>query len=352
MDIERTPINAPLPCYAQGHNSALPKCQACPHKTGCSALAGDRAGVIEVGNLQYNLIPEKFGVKVVESEDPEFAMLQEVYVLCHNTVFKEDTRDSVAPYRRDIAARAAEAKLSIRTFMLSCMFGHLSTAENAVGHTESKTRAFTPKSLTYPSAPATARAYVSLCREKFGAFSLSAMTALTGEDFAKNDFESQMLASETTAGTYIIGWKLRNDGEPYQSLYESKEIDLNPYWLATCPHYEELILRRHFKEPYGSRLERSHRSAVGHAIRDMTRTRNVAKAVFYARQKAAPAAVKSALAFFGYRTCDFEVKDVPVTDMLKHWLDLSRVIQHVEALKYVNGEPSLLDRVLIEPKPR
>jgi len=345
MVIQRKPITAPLPCFALKYSAAVEKCQQCPHRTDCKAKMGDRVTMVEVSNLEFTLIPKAFGNTELKGSDPDFDMMQEVYVQCHNTVFGEDTRELVGPYKREIAARAEEANLSIRTFILACMFGYHSTKANAIGHTEAATRAFTPKTLTFPSAPATARTYTKLCREKFGAFSLSAITALSGEDFAKNDFTKQMLTSEVTAGTFIIGWKLKNDGLPYRELFSNKEVDLSPHWLATCPHYEEIVLKPYTKEQFGSRMERRHRSAVIHVIRDMGRNRNTAKAVFYARQLAAPESVKQVLGFFGYRSHDIESVNKPVTDMLTMWLDLARCIQQVEAMKYVNGLPSHIDRI-------
>lgn len=346
MDIKRTPVKAPLPCYALEYDSLLEKCQACPHQSGCRDKVGERVGMVEIGKLEYALIPKAFSGRKMRNEDPDFVQMQEVYVQCHNAVFDEDTRDLVSPHRHAIAERAEEANLSIRTFMLSCMFGHKSTSENAIGHSASGR--FSPKTLTYPSAPATARTYVNLCREKFGAFSLSALTALTGEDFEKNDFYRQMVSSEVIAGTYIIGWKLKNDGLPYEQLYKAKEIDLSPHWLATCPHYESLVLTAYLKEPFGSRMERRHRSAVLNVIRSMSRNKNTAKAVFYARQQAAPEAVKNTLTHFGYRMNDIEAPNEPVTDMLELWLSLARCIQQVEALKYVCGMPSVIDRIFAE----
>lgn len=350
MDIKRIPISAPLPCYAAAYSSIDAKCASCAHAHGCQELSGDKAARVTVANLRFSLIPPKFGKLDLDHEDPDYGAMQEIYVMCHNAVFGADTRDLVGPYRRDIAARAKEAELSLRTFMLACMFGHKSTSENAVGHTETKTRKFSPKSLTYASAPTSARAYAKLCRDAFGAFSLSALTALSGDDLKTNDFEHQMLTSETCAGTYIVGWKLKHDGEPYKSLYADREINLNPYWLATCPHYDELVLRPHLSNPYGSKLEQRQRSAVVHAVRNMSRSKSTAKAVFYARQTVAPTAVKNVLAFYGYRADDFEIDDTPVTDMLQLWLALSRVILHMEALKYVIAEPSALDRVFAEPR--
>jgi hypothetical protein len=54
-----------------------------------------------------------------------------------------------------------------------------------------------------------------------------------------------------------------------------------------------------------------------------------------------PAVVSRVLHHFGYRPNDFEIERTPVTDAMDFWVSIARAIQHVECLRYIDGDRSV-----------
>jgi hypothetical protein len=98
------------------------------------------------------------------------------------------------------------------------------------------------------------------------------------------------------------------------------------------------------KKPRSSQELRRHRYSVVQTIGFLKRHRNVAVAVFRARQQILPQAVAKVLDHFGYQSDDFEIEDKPITNPLELWVLLGRAIQHYNLLNYLHGERSIFNR--------
>jgi hypothetical protein len=163
---------------------------------------------------------------------------------------------------------------------------------------------------------------------------------------ARQDFESNLLSSEIVAGAWIVNYKLFHTGNLLERLYTEKETVLNPYWLAIEPSYQEQVLtpyRDNKNEDYSPVLRR-HRWNTIQVLSKLKKQDRKAIAVFSARERIMPEAIRRVLGQRGLRAEHFQVENVPVVNAIKFWVRLGIAIQHYECLKFVDNCPSIFDR--------
>lgn len=330
--MERTPVTAPLACFSREHDARDATCQACAYAADCARYMG-RRGDPRLSTLRFKLMPELLEVRL---PDPELTALQPLYASCYFSVF-----ESAAPDRLDrrsdaakiLAKSCAEAKCSLRMFMLASMMGHKSCAP---------ARKFYANMLLGPAAIQRAVLYRGVCSKAFGTFDLQALTAITQNN---SSLEARLLNSEIIAGAWITGYKMRYGGAYGTSFYAANEIALDPYWLAVEPSYVNLVLAPQRDTPTDIAELRRHRFNTSRVLTDLKRHRDKARAVFGLREKIAPAALKAVLTRLGCSVEDFTTREPVVTDLFKFWGQLAHALKTYMLMRFIQGDRAALERV-------
>jgi len=272
----------------------------------------------------------------VYGSDPDAVVMEEVYQFCHQWVFEHKAPGKIGLNRRAILERVRESETSIKLFFLANMLAWQQSHE---------TEPFHAKVLTGDFAVHQVKTFAASCRKQFGAFDTTTLDRLMGSDVAKQDFEGLLLSSEMTAGNFIIGYKMFHSGTVSQTLYREKEGTLHPYWLAVEQTYYDDLLHQHIRrpDPNLSPVLAKHRWNTLHILGQLKRHSRQAVAVFLARERIMPEAVKRVLVQHGYAPEDFMIERRIVTSPLKFWSRLAVAIQQVELLDFVDGNPSIFD---------
>lgn len=304
-----------------------------------------RLNRIPLSKATFRVLPEAYELRFnIEASDPELPELQRVYILCHTTIFgREPTDYNMGKHRQAILNNVRKADCSLRLFILANMIGHQRMEAEMVAKTPlHRTKPFKVYMLSGNRALERASMYAELCRKQFGTFTLTSLSVLSETNYEANDIESRILNSEVTAGRWLVGHKIIHGGPPYDLFYECEEMNLDPYWLAIEDSYKKLVLDR--KDIRTSQELRRHRYSVVQSIGFLKRHRNVAVAVFRARQQMLPQAVAKVMDHFGYKPDDFETEDKAITNPLELWVTLGRAIQHYNLLNYLQGGKSIFNR--------
>lgn len=307
---------------------------------------GVRANKLPLTHLKFQFLPKEIREKLAKvPDDPEAPHLQRLYIDCFKTVFGKEPEASEASrckLLRDAIVRGAhEAHCSVRLFLLSNMLAHQLAQRVIVDHTEKARRAtFRAKQLESNLAVKHALTYGKMCRDRYGTFNLSSLEMVTGED-AKSNLDNDMLASEITAGRFVVGYKMHQGGPPLEALYESEELQLSPYWLAIEPSYDATILQPHLKNSTGTPTIRKHRWDVSQVIGQLKRHGNMQTVVFQKREAIMPQALLSVLSSFGHSPEDFLWPNEVVTNAIELYTYIGRTIQHYQLLQFIRGEDSI-----------
>lgn len=270
--------------------------------------------------------------------DPELNELQQLYERCYMTIFERAPTDRLdrRPRAAEILQAACEQTgCTLRMFMLASMFGHRATAPN---------RNFYANALLGPYAIRRAELYRGACSKTFGTFDLQALTTIMkGHD---QGLEAKMLNSEIIAGQWIVGYKLRYPGAYGVPFYQSKELALDPYWLAVEDSYIRLVLLPNRDTRTDIPELNRHRFAVSkihHELKkDSRRKGRQTKAIFGIRERNAPEAVKRVLSHFGFSPNDFTTRAPEVTNMMAFWGQLSTAMKNHFVERLVDGDHAAL----------
>lgn len=299
---------------------------------------GELAGRVNVDEVDFDFMPLALAHRCprTDGRDPDVGDIENVYAFCYQWVFGERPRGNLLKHRAIILERVREAGTSLKLFLLANMLGWKKS------HQET---AFYPQVLVGEFAVKQVKTYAEACQRRFGAFDITGLDRLMGSDVARQDFETQLLASETVAGAWIVNYKLFHSGNLLTRLYAEKETALSPYWLAIEKSYYDTVLvpYRSDHDPGCSDLLRKHRWNTMQVLSRLKRHERQAITVFSARERIMPEAVRCVLGQRGLLPEHFEVENVPVVNAMKFWVRLAGAIQHYEVLKFVDNFPSIYD---------
>lgn len=346
--MQRIAKSVPKPCYALEFDLTNSMCQACEFQHACFKDMGARRDCTNLSRVAFKLVPKEYGLSDIDmGEDPEIPQLENLYMICHQTVFGRKPKDKVAPYRDAIIAMFRQTSASMRLFMLANMVAQQQWEMTVAAKLNRSARnGFYAKLLTTPKAITRLDEYRDMCRKSFGSFDIGSLSLLTDGEYEKNDIDRKMLHSEITAARKVIGFKISNAGQPYQHLYHWEELTLDPHWLATEPSYEETVLKPHRAGNKGTTTVNNHRHSVAQVLREMKRRRDWSIAVFQARERAMQPALSAVLHTWGFMPNDFEIDKESLLEIqanpMKLWVWLGRAIQHVFCLRYALGEDAKL----------
>lgn len=231
----------------------------------------------------------------------------------------------VGIHTEKLSTLAERAKVSIPMFILISMYGHAQVYNGA----------FSPSMLVDNRALNRVHVYAEACRAKYGSVSVSSFDKITHDDLEGYDLEGRMLRSEILAGSWIIEWKMENEGAPYDALFIHNEEKLDPNWLAIEPRYEPVLkaFAEGVERPVQSETTR-HLAVM--AYRRMKKYKHQAVGNFRARERIMVQALKTVLEKQDYSITDFEARTQPVTDPLLFWNRLAAALQHLECLDLIN----------------
>jgi len=344
--MQPVPVQKPLPCYSLEFNKADPRCQACPHRTGCIQHSGSRVYKIPLSKATFKLIPDGYEKAYdFDLEDPELPHIQRTYFDCYDTVFNRAAPDDVTRMAKELLAAARQTQCSLRLYILANMVGHRESQKLRMTKTEQALpRPFRAKMLLGVTALKRTQMYAEMCNREFGTFALSSLSTLVDENFEKDSLENHMLHSETVAGTSIVGWKILHGGSAWANLFDTHELTLDPYWLAIDETYLLTVLQPYLDNKRGTEQIQQHRFSVAQALGYLKKHQTAAMNAFHVRETIMPKAVAEVLRYFGHRPEDFDIDPEPITKPLEFWVYLGRALQHFQCLLYLEGKPSLLSR--------
>jgi hypothetical protein len=343
--MERTAKPVPKPCYALEFDLRKSMCQECEFQRACYEDLGMRQNRITLDKVVFKLVPTSYGLTDIDmGDDPELPHLENLYLICHETVFGCQPHDSVRRHKAEIIAKFRQAKnTSMRLFMLANMVAHQQWEITVAERMNRKAKNwFHAKLLTSDQAITRLDAYRDMCRKAFGSFDIGSLSLLTDGEYEKTDIEKKMLHSEITAARRLVQFKIGRGGPGLEHLYHWEELTLDPYWLATEPTYMETVLKPHLAGKKGTRTINNHRHSVTQVIAEMKRKRDWGIAIFQARERVMQSALGTVLHQWGFDRQDFEFDQETVENVMDFWAFVGRAIQHVHCLRYVDGEDETL----------
>jgi hypothetical protein len=320
----------PMSCYGTFQDTANDTCILCKHRVGCAELMGRRLNRVTLDKLKVQLLPEKYGLVNFGDFNPEERDLQATFAVCHRLVFGTDSDASLSRYRKDILSNARQLKCSVRMFILT----------NMIGHQKAYPRdPFNPAMMADGRARSRVAQYAEACKSKFAVFDLTALDTLARTDCRDFEINKRMLESEALAADWIVNFKLWNAGKPFDLMFETNEMLLDPNWLAIEPHYEKFIQADLAKRAEGKLREFRHE--VIQTTARLKTHRHQAIGNFRARELAVQQTITSILTKFGLKPDHFEIANEPLTDPLHVWSRLGLAIQHVECRRLLCNEKSV-----------
>jgi hypothetical protein len=340
------PVQRPLPCYSLEYNKADPRCQVCPHQTGCVQHSGRRAIQVPLSKAKFRLIPDSYEKAYdFDLEDPELPHVQRTYFDCYDTIFNRAASDDVTRSAKELLAAARQTQCSLRLYILANMVGHRESQKTRITKTEQALpRPFRAKMLLGTTATKRARMYAEMCNKEFGTFALSSLSSLVEENFTDKSLEKHMLHSETVVGKYIVGYKILHGGPAWDSLFDAHELTLDPYWLAIDETYLFTKLQPYLEKKCGTEQIQQHRFSVTQVLGYLKKHSTAAVNTFHVREAIMPQAVAEVLHHYGHQPDDFNIDPEPIVKPLEFWVYLGRALQQFQCLLYLEGKPSLLAR--------
>ena len=171
-----------------------------------------------------------------------------------------------------------------------------------------------------------------------------------GTRIADFDVETCLLSSEMTAGAWVLNYKMFDSGGVAARLYAEKELNLNPYWLATEETFTDILIEHvNNPDPSLSPVMAKHRWETTHVLGTLKRSPRAAASIFNMRERVMPEAVRRVLAGRGFQASDFLVnRHTVIINSIKFWINLAIAIQQWECLNFVDSAPSVFDRLEAE----
>lgn len=327
MSIDRTPTETPLPCFGVEYDPKADECKKCLHHDGCTAHMPRKFRRTPLSNLRFNLMPDLGRVK---RKDPDMSSLQDVYKDCVRTILGSSAhvgwldRDKLTSER--LEEICDELGCDVRQYILTNLIGHRETAPD---------RDFYPRQLVGDGAAKRFQTYRKEVARRYGTFDIERLEGLHGRKV-----DNKMLDSELQAGRWIVGWKMRHGGFPFDSFLQFNELRMDPVWLAIEPEYKEFI-----GDTDGSHAVLRHRHAVARVLGEFKRKKTKARDAFEAREQAAPEAVAKVVREHGLDPDKLYYNKPVVDDMITLWAQLGLVLQHLAVVRYLDGDRSAIRKL-------
>lgn len=332
--IERIPQDVPMPCYGAEQRPANLTCGTCLHKDGCAAAMGKRLNRVTVDSARFNLIPEALA-DVMWSEDDEF---KQAYDECYRIIFHPseshqgfdpDSLHKCPDIRSHVESAAAKIGCPLRMFLLTTMWGHKVKNPGA---------RFYCSMLAGEAACRRVKAYRAEVENLYGVFTEKTLDEYT-DDATIKTHARKLLDAEVTAGSWIVGYKIKKGGPPEVPFYDMHETQMPDLWLAVEPSYHKFLVEWRAAGSQGTPAQRKQRARVAKLTAELKRRSKQAIAVFKARESIMGEATKRVLEFRSFNTAQFRVQQSLVfTSTFLFWTRLGLAIQHYWCLEYLKGD--------------
>ncbi len=267
---------------------------------------GVREGRVPLDRAVFKILPTS--QLELRSGDPDGENLADVYKQCYLQVFHHAgdsmTREQCAVLR----AKVTVTGISLRLYILAAMYGF---------NDRSPMRNFRAINLLKPEAELDVDVFRREAALRYGVFDMTALTYIVGE---AEDTKVALQESEWLAASWVVGHRQKHAGGAITTLYDMRELDLDPRWLATETSY-----RAWLADGRGRDTEelRSHRHRVSQVKPELWRPQ---------RQEILGHVLAQVLAKYQVGASNFEVLS-PITRPMAFWLELSEAILQLRCLR-------------------
>ena len=217
-----------------------------------------------------------------------------------------------------VIEQASKLGVEPKLYIAAVLTGHSVTGQN---------RPFFPSNLVGPTATKRVNLYRSECARRYGYFDGLALEKVSGA--VPTETSERFFDSESLAAAYVIGHKMRTmSGSAFDGLYSSRELALDPGWLATEPTY--LAWTREHAEVSGEAA--SHRRRVAKAMKWK-------ETAAEARQAVVIPALEIALYRFGCVKLSDLYGPPVISNPAQMWLKIAEALCRIRDLQILQGDP-------------
>jgi hypothetical protein len=286
---------------------------------------------------KFNLLPKELA-EIKWTEDDEF---RQIYDECYRVIFaprfEPDSLYKRHGLREHVVADAAKLRCPTRLFILTVMWGH---------REKNPTSRFYCTMLGGDAAARRVLAYRAEVEAQYGTFTEKTLTEYSGDSKDFQSYERILLDSETVAGNWIVGYKMRRSGPVEKEFYQSNEFSLPDLWLAIEPSYYKLLLEWN-KTRVGTAEQNKKRARVAKLTIELRRQSKRAISIFKMREAIMPLAIKKVAADKGFNVRQFRVSNqLQYTDTFQFWTRFGLAIQHLWCWEYLKGNRQMALRNL------
>lgn len=297
----------PLGCFGLEHDKKDPKCRACPHQKACVVKMGCREGRVMLNHVRFKLGE----LLQLAGEDVDAANVEDVYKDCYHRVFGKRRRPGWLK-KEDAARLIVSVKrqgMTIRLYVYAAMLGFKCTSPD---------RRFLVAHLLGGAAEKNVEEYRRQAAREFGVFDMTTLLAVASNGQQENVGHT-FVENEWLAARWIVGYRQMRGQGAITSLFDNKELALDPRWLATEPAY-----RRWLGSPDKLMTKEllRHRHRVSQVSPDVWRG---------LRQTILPQVLSRVLAEYAFKETDFEVIS-PIRQPLAFWSALGDAFLQVKTL--------------------
>jgi hypothetical protein len=189
--------------------------------------------------------------------------------------------------------------------------------------------------------------YRAAVEAEFGAFDADSLNRFTETTVADQLTERRLIDSETIAGSWIIGFKIRHSGPFEKALYDAMEIRLSEMWLAIEPSYAATVLIPWQSDRKGTIEQNKLRARVSMLIGELKRSRLKARAAFTAREKILPKVLETVVSQRDYNLADFTADPKLQSNPLMLWSRIGLALQHLYLSEFYHGDKRALRKISI-----
>ena len=314
MEIIRTPVCVPLPCYGSWQRGAA--CDACAFRKGCREL---RRGRRTLEDLQFKLVSTRWDN--APSAPPPATDVVLDYVTAYRLVTGRKTNSKLSQeQQRKIRAAAKESNVSVIQYCILIM--HLWWRANA-GNPQA---VFYPNMLCGPYAQKTVAEAKERAIQKYGGFFMYDVGRLAGRKTVS--VQDLLRNSELVFARAYVNSRIRG-GMPLKDLLSTIEFQLDPLWLALEDEYVEHHAQR--TKQMESLVATEHRYNVTLACKFYRSDKSILTGMLEMRGSIMLDVLREVLDDYGLTPSKLEYDGTPISNGAKFWARIASAIIHYRA---------------------
>ena len=316
MEIIRTPICVPLPCYGSWQRVA--ECADCAFRNGCREL---RRGRRTLEDLKFELVSTRWDD--APSAPPPATDVALDYVTAYRLVTGRTSNPRLSQdQQRKIRSAAKESNVSVVQYCIILM--HLWWRANS----DNPHAVFYPNMLCGTYAKKTVAEAKERAVQKFGGFFMYDVGRVRGKktvsvtDMLRN---SELVFARAYVSSRIQG------GMPLKDLLSSIEFQLDPLWLALEDEYVEHHVQR--TKQMESLVATEHRYNVTLACKFYRSDKAMLTGMLKMRGSIMLGVLREVLEDYGLTPSKLEYDGTPIKNGAKFWARIASAIIHYRAYR-------------------